>query len=129
MRARTADAALDRPDLALADRRGVREAQAVRSDQKDRLALMAGQLRQRIPEIRGDRPSVLVRDGRRSLEKADAHDLVALSLLAVEVDEPIAQDRRQPGAQIGALLKAIEMRPRAQQRVLNQVVGLVPAAA
>jgi len=127
--ARPAHATLDRPDLAVAHRRGLREAQSVGADQKNRLALMSGQLSQRLPEVLGDRPSVLVRYGRGPFDMAGAQNLAAQALLAIEIDEAIAQDRGEPRAHVGAFLETVEVRPRAEQRVLNEVVGLICATA
>jgi hypothetical protein len=127
--ARSADATLDRADLAFADGRGFREAQSVGADQQDRLALMAGQLRQRIPEVGGDRPAVLVGQACGAFELAGAHHFAVEALLAVDIDEPIPQDRGQPGAEIGALLEVVAVRPGAEQRILDQVFRLVSAAA
>jgi hypothetical protein len=129
MRARPADPTLDRADLAFANHRGLRKSQSVGADQKDRLALMNRKLRQGIPKVRRDRPSVLVWHGCGPFDVAGAHDLAPQTLFAADIHELIPQDRGQPGAQIGALLESVEVRPRAEQRILDEVIGLVCAAA
>jgi hypothetical protein len=129
VRARPAHAALDRADRAFADGGGFREAQPVGPDQQHRLALLRGQLRQRMAEVHGDGPSVLVGRGGRPLEMVGSHDFAACTLLPVDVHEPVPQNRGQPSAEIRALLELTEMRPRAEQRVLHEIVGLLSAAA
>jgi hypothetical protein len=129
MRPRAADAALDRADLALGHRRGLGQRHSIGPDQQDGLALMGGQLRQRGSEIHRDLPSFLVWRRRGAFEMAGARDLAAGTLPAIDIHETIAQDRGQPGAKIGAHLEMVEVGPGAEQRILDEVVGLIGAAA
>jgi hypothetical protein len=48
--------------------------------------------------------------------------------LAIIGPEQVAQDREQPRRQVGSRLEGIDVGKRAQQRLLNQVIGTIAIA-
>src|SRR5690606_22715031 len=96
-----------------------------RADQDDRLALVLGELFERLAEILEVERTVLAgMDGnaRRNRPVAVLDLAAALAHLRVEL---VAKDGEQPRLEVGARLEGGLLVPRLDQRLLDQVVCLV----
>src|SRR5260370_12107441 len=125
LRARAVDAALDGADGTAADRRGVLVGEAGGADQDQRFALVLRQLVERQAKLLELQMRVLRRLG---LQGFGIIALCVLDLappLAIVGAEQVAQDGEQPGRQVRARLERVDIGNRAQQRLLNQVVGTI----
>jgi hypothetical protein len=126
--ARAVDAALHGADCAAADLRGLLVGEARGTDQDQGFALIRRQLRQRLLEFLELDPAVLFRMRlQRFCETAVAIFDLAPAFTVFGAKQ-VAQDGEQPRWQVGPGFERINVRERAQQRLLHQVVGAVDIA-
>src|SRR6185437_15766323 len=126
--ARPADPALHSADRAVADLGGFLIGEAGGTDEDHRLTLVVRQPGKGLLEIGKVHVAELLRVHGHALGEqpvAVLHLAAALAHLAVEL---VAQDREQPGLDIGAELETLLLGPGLHDRVLHEVVGLVVTA-
>src|SRR6516165_5242888 len=125
---RAVDPAFDRADRAAADLCSLLIGKSGGAYQDQRLALIGGQLVERLTEFRELDAAMLLRISHQGRRKAPVRVLDLAPALAILGAKLVAQDRKQPGGEVGARLKRIDIGERAQQRLLHEVVGAIDTA-
>src|ERR1700733_15247503 len=128
LRSRTVDAAFDGADRASANRRGVLVGEARSPDQNQRFALVLRQFLKRGAEFLEFEMRALCRLGLQGLGVAAVSVLHLPPPLAIIRAEQVAKDREQPCRQVGTGLERIDVGQRAEQGLLDQIVGAIAIA-
>src|SRR6185503_1725874 len=120
--ARARDAALHRADGATRKLRRVVVGIAISADEHERFALRRRQSREAAGNVaHAQMPFLLVADRRRGYARWVEGADTALPTFLVEIG--VAENRRQPGEQIGAWTELIGVNERAQHGLLHEIVG------
>jgi hypothetical protein len=124
-RPRPVDAAFDRADYGIADHGSLFVAEPLGRNEEKRLALLDRKLGQRDGHVLQVQMPVLFRRAEQGSRQGPVRILHLALPLAVACVELIAEDREQPGLQVGAGLEALDMGQASHDGFLNQIVGAV----
>jgi hypothetical protein len=125
---RAGDAALDRAHGAIADLRRLLIAEAAGADQDEHLAMGIAQSPVGTPEVAEFQRCFLARRRRFDLDGHAVEGYAARPILAALVVVEVAQDREHPGLEVRPGAKLVCGAERANDRIMDQVIGLLPVA-